>query len=255
MSKITVIIQARTGSCRFPQKVLEKIEGNYMIWHVINRIKQIQSVDQIVLATTCLNEDKKLLDIAKELNILTFSGHENDVLSRFYDCANKMGGDPIIRITGDCPLIDPFLVNEMLQFFLKNDFDYVSNRIIPTFPDGLDVEIFSYDALKICKFNATLNSELEHVTPYILKNPTKFKLFNFKNKNDLSNFRWCVDEQRDLTFVKKIYEQLKPNLIFSMSDVLNVIKNNPSLLKINNGIIRDEGYSKSLKNDDKDINS
>jgi spore coat polysaccharide biosynthesis protein SpsF (cytidylyltransferase family) len=254
MTKSTVIIQARTGSSRFPQKVLEKIDGNYMIWHVINRIKQVQSVDQIVLATTCLDEDKILLKIAKDLDILNFSGDENNVLNRFYSCANEIKGDPIIRITGDCPLIDPFLVDEMLKFFLNHDFDYISNRIIPTYPDGLDVEIFSFSALKICKSNSTLNSELEHVTPYIIKNPKKFKLFNFKNKTNISNLRWCVDEKQDLKFVKKIYEKLKPNLIFSMDDVLNILKNYPQLLKINDEIIRDEGYLKSLQNDFKNNN-
>jgi len=251
MSKITVIIQARSDSSRFPKKVFEKIEGKYLIWHVINRIKQAKSVEQIVLATTTLNEDKKLLEIASDLNILGFSGDENNVLNRFYDCATQIDADPIIRITGDCPLIDPLLLNTMIEFFLEHDYDYISNRIIPTFPDGLDIEIFTFNALKKAKSNSKWLSELEHVTPYISKNPDKFKLFNFKNKNNLSHLRWCVDEKEDLIFVKKIYEKLTPKLIFSMDEILKILKNNPSLLQINNEIIRDEGYMKSLQNDKK----
>lgn len=251
MSKITAIIQVRSGSSRFPKKVLEKIEGKQLIWHVINRIKQVHSIEQIALATTTLNEDKKLLDIAKELNIIGFAGDENNVLNRFYDCATKIDADPIIRITGDCPLIDPFLVDSMIKFFLEHDFDYISNRITLTYPDGLDTEIFSYNTLKSAKLNSKWHSELEHVTPYITKHPEEFKLYNFQNKNDLSHMRWCVDEKEDLIFVKKIFEKFRPKSIFSMEEILNVINNEPKLLDINSGIIRDEGYLKSLKNDKK----
>jgi len=253
MHNVTVLIQARVGSSRFPQKVLKKIEGKPMIWHVVNRVKQTNLVNQIALVTTKLDEDKKLLDIANELGVIGITGDENNVLKRFYDCASQINADPIIRITGDCPLIDPFLIDEMIKFFLEHDYDYISNRIIPTFPDGLDIEIFSYTALRSAILNSKLSSELEHVTPYISKNPQKFKLFNFQNNVDLSQMRWCVDEKEDLVFVKKIFEKLSPKFIFSMDEILKILKNEPTLLQINNKIIRDEGYLKSLKNDKKII--
>ena len=150
-------------------------------------------------------------------------------------------------------MIDPFLIDEMIKFFLEHDYDYISNRMIPTFPDGLDIEIFSYTALRSAILNSKLSSELEHVTPYISKNPQKFKLFNFQNNVDLSQMRWCVDEKEDLVFVKKIFEKLSPKFIFSMDEILKILKNEPTLLQINNKIIRDEGYLKSLKNDKKII--
>jgi spore coat polysaccharide biosynthesis protein SpsF (cytidylyltransferase family) len=253
MHNVTVLIQARVGSSRFPQKVLKKIEGKPMIWHVVNRVKQTNLVNQIALVTTKLDEDKKLLDIANELGVIGITGDENNVLKRFYDCASQINADPIIRITGDCPLIDPFLIDEMIKFFLEHDYDYISNRMIPTFPDGLDIEIFSYTALRSAILNSKLSSELEHVTPYISKNPQKFKLFNFQNNVDLSQMRWCVDEKEDLVFVKKIFEKLSPKFIFSMDEILKILKNEPTLLQINNKIIRDEGYLKSLKNDKKII--
>ena len=159
MHNVTVLIQARVGSSRFPQKVLKKIEGKPMIWHVVNRVKQTNLVNQIALVTTKLDEDKKLLDIANELGVIGITGDENNVLKRFYDCASQINADPIIRITGDCPLIDPFLIDEMIKFFLEHDYDYISNRMIPTFPDGLDIEIFSYTALRSAILNSKLSSK------------------------------------------------------------------------------------------------
>ena len=252
MSKITAIIQARTGSNRFPKKMLHKIDNETMIWHVINRIKNVKSIQQIVLVTTEREEDQKLLEIAKKSEINGFVGKEIDVLDRFFQCAKKFDADPIIRITGDCPLIDPFLIEKMIQFFLENKFDYISNRIEPTFPDGLDTEIFTFHAIEKAKLNARLKSDLEHVTPYITKNPELFKIFDFKNNKNLSEMRWCVDEKEDLEFVKKIYDELNPKIIFSMDEILNVIKKDPKLLKINAGKIRDQGYLDSLKNDNLD---
>jgi len=178
--KITVLIQARTGSSRLPEKVLAEIEGRQLVWHVINRVKKIKSVQQVVLITTTKKNDKILLDLAQKNNIMGFSGDEFDVLDRHYQCAKKMNADPIIRITSDCPLIDPYLVEEILQFFLENNYDYVSNVIPPTYPDGLDTEIFTFKTLEKAANEAKLLSEREHVTPYISKNPSKFKLYNYK---------------------------------------------------------------------------
>lgn len=243
------MIQARTDSSRLPNKVLKTIEDKLLLWHVINRSKQVKNVEQIILITTRREIDEKLINIAKDSEILSFRGDVLDVLNRHYQCALEFDADPIIRITSDCPLIDPVLVEQILEFFLSNNYDYVSNTINPTFPDGLDTEIFSFSALKQAADNAKLKSEREHVTSYIKNNPKKFKLYNYKNEQDYSKYRWTVDEKRDLEFVRKIYFKMRPKKIFSMDDILNIIFKNPEIQKINSGIMRNEGYIKSLKED------
>ena len=249
--KITLMIQARTGSRRLPRKVLSKIENKPMIWHVINRAKQVRGIDQIVLLTTKRQEDDILVKIAKNSNIISFRGHTYDVLSRYYECAKNLDSDLIIRITGDCPLIDPTLINKLLKFYLTNKYDYVTNTMPPTFPDGLDTEIFSFKVLKKISQLSKMKSEREHVTPYIRKNKNKFKTFNLKNNVDLSKLRWTVDEKSDLLFVRKIYEKMRPKIVFGFEDVLKILHNNPEINEINRGITRNQGYAKSLKNDRK----
>lgn len=249
--KITVMIQARTQSIRLPNKVLASIENQSLISHIIERLKSSKTVEQIILATSSRKEDDRLVEIANKWKISSFVGDENDVLSRFYHAAVKFNADPIIRITGDCPLVDPDLLDKMMKLYLKNSYDYVSNTITPTYPDGLDIEIFSIDALTKSFNEAKLESEREHVTPYIWKNPEKFHLYNFKNSEDQSEFRWCVDEQEDLELIRKIYANFKPRTIFSFNDVIEFLKLNPKISKINNTIKRNEGYQKSISEDGK----
>ena len=247
--KITVIIEARTGSSRLRNKVVAEIEGKPMIFYVIDRVKQIKSVEQIILATTQEKNDKILIEIAKQNSIGIFAGDSMDVLNRDYQCALKVSADPIIRITGDCPLLDPNVVENMLQFFLKNNYDYVSNRITPTYPDGLDAEIYSFETLQKTAQEAKWSSERELVTTYITKNPKKFKIFNYEQKTDLSNLRWAIDQKEDLKFVREIYSKMKPKTDFSMTEMLELISKNPYLSEINNDIMRNEGHLKIYKND------
>jgi len=247
--KITVIIEARTGSSRLPNKVVAEIEGKPMIFYVIDRIKQIKSVEQIILATTQEENDKILTEIAKQNSIGSFVGDSIDVLDRDYQCALQNNADPIIRITGDCPLIDPDIVEEMLEFYLKNNYDYVSNRINPKYPDGLDVEIYSFNTLQMAAQNAKWSSERELVTTYITKNPKNFKIFSYENQEDLSEYRWTVDEQKDLEFIRKIYSIMKPKTNFSMKEIIEILSKNSELLKINAGIMRNEGHLKLYDND------
>lgn len=249
LKKNTVMIQARSSSTRLPDKALKKIEGKPIIWHIINRAKKIKSAEQIIIITTRKKEDKIFLEIAKDNGVLGFQGSEKDLLERHYQCALKYNADPIIRITSDCPLIDPYIVEKMIQIYLKNNYDYVTNREPPTYPDGLDTEIFSFDALKKANRYAKLRSEREHVNPYIVKHPQKFKIFNYRYRKDLSHLRWTVDEKRDLKFVRQIYSRMKPKTLFSMNMVLKIIKKEPQIQQINQGINRNEGYAKSLKYD------
>lgn len=249
--KATVIIQARTQSTRLPNKVLALINDKPLIWYIIERLKSCERVEQIILATSNREEDKKLIEIANDCKVLSFVGDENDVLSRFYQATLKFNADPIVRITGDCPLVDPDLLDKMLGFYLENNYDFVSNTIIPTYPDGLDIEIFSFKSLRKTFNEAKLKSEKEHVTPYIWKNPGIFQLYNYRNKEELSNYRWTVDEQLDLELIRQIYSNFKPKIIFSFQDVIEMGKLNPQIFKINEKINRNEGYLKSIKEDDK----
>jgi spore coat polysaccharide biosynthesis protein SpsF len=249
--KITCIIQARTNSSRLPNKVLLKLSNTPVIVHIIDRIKKSTLVEQIILATSINFNDQILLDIANDNQITSFKGNELDVLDRFYNAAKKYDADIIIRITGDCPLVDFILIDKMLKKFLENNFDYVSNTIERTFPDGLDIEIFTFSTLEKAFSEATLVSEREHVTPYIIKNPKLFKLFSYTNIENLSHLRWCLDEASDYEMLQKIYQEFESDKFFSTTDVLKLLRKKPEISKINFEIPTNEGYTNSIKNDKK----
>ena len=223
MGKSTIMIQARTGSERFPKKVLAKIEGKPLLWHVINRVKHVHGAEQIILITTSNEEDKILMDIAEMSQIQVFAGDEKNVLNRHYQCAKKFDADPIIRITADCPLIDPEVVDKILVKYKTRKYDFCSNCLPYTLPDGLDTEIFSFQVLEKIIKNAKSNFEKEHVTVYIRNHLKEFRIFNFENDEDFSNFRWTVDFPEDLEVVKRIYELMKPKDVFSFQEVFKKI--------------------------------
>ena len=250
MVKITTIIQARIGSSRLPKKVLSDIEGRSMLWHLVNRLKNSKFSPEIIIATTISDLDKEILRLAKDLGVKGNAGSIDDVLDRFYQTALKYKLDIIVRITADCPLMDPLVFDKVIQFFLDGDYDYATNTLPPTFPDGLDVEVFTFETLKKAWKEAKLASEREHVTPYIRKNPQIFKLGNIISELDLSEMRWTVDEKEDLQFIMEIYNNLyNKKEVFLMDDILNLLKEKPELLKINDQYERNEGYLKSLKED------
>ncbi|MCK4349121.1 MAG: glycosyltransferase family protein, partial [Thermoplasmatales archaeon] len=224
-----------------------------MLWHIINRVKRVKLIDKIVVATTINEEDKEIIELAIAEQIEGFAGSEEDVLDRYYQVAKKCKVDIIVRITSDNPLIDPEIIDKIIKFYLDNedDLDYVSNTIDPTYPEGLDVEVFSFDALEKAWKEANKKSEREHVTPYIWDHPNKFKIASIKKEGEnLSHLRWTVDYENDLKFVREVYRNLynKDNF-FLMQDVLYLIKKFPYLNKINEGIVRYEGYIKSLEKD------
>ena len=246
---VVCIIQARTNSSRLPNKALKKINGKPSICYVIDRVKKSKKIEKIILATTDKKQDSILLKIAKEKNILGFAGNENDVLKRFYQAAITYNADPIVRITGDCPLIDHTIIDEIVNFFLTQKFDYVSNTIPPTYPDGEDVEVFSFKTLKNAFENAKWKSEREHVTPYIEKNPKKFKIFNYANKSDLSSLRWCLDDKSDLKLIRAIYKKMSPKNVFSIKEILKILEKYPFLTTINCDLKRNDNYFTLLKKD------
>lgn len=248
---IAAIIQARVSSTRMPGKVLSKIEGKPLLWHIIERVKKAKKIKKVILATTNRKEDKKLIAIAKEQSIDFYAGSENDVLDRFYQAAKKNHADIIVRITSDDPFKDPKIIDSFIRYFLNNKIDYLSNTIKPTYPEGLDVEIFNFKALEKTWKEAEKMSEREHVTPYIWKNPKKFKIKNLLYKKNLSYLRWTIDYPKDLKFAKEIYKRIyHKKKIFLMEDILKILDKEPKLKKINQGIPRNAGYLKSLKNDE-----
>lgn len=247
---ITAIVQARMGSTRLPGKVLIDIQGKPLLEHVMDRVGMTRLIDRIVIATTVNEKDKAVIEFAKNLSIPYYVGSEDDVLDRFYQAARKFGANIIVRITPDCPMIDPHVIDEVIERYLKGDYDYVANTLKRTYPDGLDVEVFSYKALEKAWKEARWFSEREHVTPYIWKNPDKFRLSTVESEVNLSHLRWTVDEESDLQFVREVYRHIyKEGDIFYMEDVLNLLAKHPELKQINQGIATNEGYAKSLRED------
>lgn len=249
---IVAIVQARSGSTRLPKKVLKKVEGKPLLEHLLLRLKRAKTPDKIIVATTDQKDDDAVARIAKRQNIETYRGSENDVLDRYYWAAKNANADTIIRITGDCPLIDPHIVDNVVNYYKKNypKFDYVCNALVPTFPDGMDVEVFLFDALQRAWNNARLASEREHVTPYIHNHPEQFRVYNLKYHLDYSWMRLTIDNPEDFLLIKKVFAHLyKRKKFFNLSDILVLEKHYPKLFLLNAHIKRNEGYAKSLKED------
>lgn len=221
-----------------------------MLWHIIERVKHVKLIDEIIVATTKKRRDESIVKLSEESNVKAFTGSEEDALDRFFQAATKYKAGIIVRITADCPLIDPEIVDKVIKYFLDGDLDYVSNVVRRTYPDGLDTEVFSYDALKKAWNEARLASERENVTPYVWNHPEIFRIGSVEHERDFSQMRWCVDTDRDLKFVREIYKQLyKEGRIFRMKDILELLKKHPELMGINKEISTNEGYAKSLRED------
>jgi len=248
---IGCIVQARTGSSRLPKKVLLEIEDKKTVLDfVILQLKSCKNIDKIVIATTDLSEDDIIFNTSKNLNVEFFRGSSDDVLDRYYQCASKFGFSTIVRIPSDKPLIDPQIVDNVIEKYKINSYDYISNFQPYSFPYGIEVEIFSFKALEIAWNNARLPSEREHVTPYIINHQNIFSKYNVKNSKNLSNFRWAVDRQEDLILVRKIVSMIKKRPIL-LADILSIMNEHPELSEINKKVKRDEGITKSLEEDKK----
>lgn len=252
--RIVAIVQARVSSIRLPGKTLRKIEGKPMLELLVERLRRSKSVGEIVIATSDNPADAATVELAKKIGCSYFVGSEHDVLDRFYNAAKAYRADVIVRITGDCPLHDPELIDRIILFYLehKDTFDYVSNVNPPTFPDGLDTWVFPFRTLERAWREAKLKSEREHVCPYMWKHPEIFRIGHFESPVDYSRMRWTVDDETDFGFVAKIYQHFYPRgTPFSMEDILDFLEKNPEAHKIQEAKIRDEGYLKSLKEDAK----
>ena len=240
--KVLAIIQARYNSTRFPGKVVKKINDKTILQILIRRLSRSKYITKIIVACSNNRNDKAIVAICRKLGVNYFIGSENDVLSRFYHAAKKYRGINIVRITADCPLIDPNIVDEVISNFFFKNVDYASNVNPPTFPDGLDVEVFKFSVLKEAYINAKKSEEREHVTPFIVNNK-KFKKFNFKNSIDSSSLRLTLDEKEDFILIAKIIKYFKNNLNFNLKNILDLYKKKKNFFLINSRLVRNEGYN------------
>lgn len=248
--RIVAIIQARVGATRLPGKTLADIAGKPLLAHVIQRVRASRTVSEIVVATTTAPEDRAVLDLAVQYGVKVYAGSRDDVLDRFYQAAKLVSAEVIVRITADDPFKDPQVLDKIAQYFIDHpELDYASNTIEPTYPEGLDIEVFSFAALETAWREARLPSEREHVTPYIWKNPDKFKVANIKHDEDLSHLRWTIDYKEDLCFAREVYARLYHGQVFLMEDILALLRAEPELCEINRGIARNVGYLQSLVQD------
>ena len=246
--KTIALIQARMTSSRLPGKVLQDVAGKPMLLRVVDRAQQVKSIDLVAVITSTHESDDAIERCCIENSVSCFRGNLDDVLDRYYQASRHFQADNIIRITADCPLLDPIIVDKVVKAFNGGAYDYVSNTIECTYPDGLDTEVFRFAVLEKAWREACLKSEREHVTAYIYKHPEFFQLGVVKNIKDLSTLRWTVDTPSDLEFVRTVYTGFT-NEYFGMEDVLRFIKEHPETVDLNANQERNEGYLKSLKED------
>jgi spore coat polysaccharide biosynthesis protein SpsF len=244
------ILQARVSSSRLPGKVLKPILGRPMLRLQLDRLRRARSLDGLIVATSIDSSDDPIERLCAEAGIGCFRGSLDDVLDRFYRAALPFNPHHIVRLTGDCPLIDPELIDRLVEFYLAGDFDHAGNAVEPMFPDGLDAEVLRFATLEYAWRHASLPSHREHVTLFVHRQPERFRIGSLKNDVDLSHLRWTVDEPEDFELVRRIYEALYPrNPEFTTDDILRLLKERPELSTLNVGIRRNEGLERSLAQD------
>jgi len=236
--KITAIIQARMGSTRLPGKVLLDLEGKPVLVRVVERVLKSKKINNIIIATTDKKEDEAIVDLVKSYNhpkVTVFRGSELDVRDRYFKAAKEHAVDIIVRITSDCPVIDPTIIDKVIDEFLASNADYAANIIGQrTYPRGLDTEVFSFDVLKNMYDTIDDADDKEHVTFYIRRQPHLFKTQSVTHSKDYSHHRWTLDEKDDYEFLKAIYKNVyHQNQDFGMEEVVTFLEQNPAVMKLN----------------------
>ena len=234
--KTVIIVQARMTSTRLPGKIMKEVMGKPLLEYQIERMKRVKSADEIVVATTRNDADRVVVDICDRLSIPSSRGSEQDVLSRYYEAAKAFNADVVVRLTSDCPLIDPSAVDRVLQHYFDHfeEYDYISNCLIRTYPRGMDTEIFPVRVLEEGFREATDPRDREHVTSFFYRQDRRYRLSNVAYSRDCSRHRWTVDTEEDFILIKQILEILYPAKPgFSMEDVLDLIERDPRLFAIN----------------------
>ncbi len=244
--RVIGVLQARMSSSRLPGKVLKPIQGRPMLARQLERLRRCQTLDGLVVATSDQRDDDSVAELCLSAGIDCFRGSLGDVLDRFYRCALEYRAQYVVRLTGDCPLADAAMIDELVRFFLQLDVDYASNCRPPTLPDGLDAEVFTVEALATAWREARDPFEREHVVPFIVRRPERFTTANWEWSSDISRLRWTVDEPEDFAFVTQVYEALYPaKPDFGFEDVLALLKQQPELAEINRQFQRNEGSKRN----------
>ncbi|HLP21196.1 MAG TPA: hypothetical protein VK174_12880, partial [Chitinophagales bacterium] len=256
--KIIIITQARYGSSRLPGKVLKRVNGKTLLQIHLERALKATNAHKLIVATTIEKEAEQIIAVAQELGLTSYQGSVDDVLDRFYMAAKNENADYVVRITSDCPLIDATIIDEVITACIKGGFDYCTNAIEATYPDGMDVEVIKFSALETAWKNASLKSDREHVTPYISRNSTikrgePFKAFNYKGKEDFSKYRLTVDEPRDFEVIRILVEALGEER--GWRDYVDYLTLHSDIFEINSTITRNEGYMKSVEQDKLELRS
>ncbi|MED4534086.1 glycosyltransferase family protein [Metabacillus fastidiosus] len=234
--KVAAIIQARMGSTRLPGKVLKTVNGKTLLEYQIERVQNAKTIDQIIVATTIQESDQSIVDFCRKIGVDYYRGSENDVLSRYYETAKSFDVDIIVRLTSDCPIIDPVVIDKVVNEYLNNflSVDYVSNTLDRTYPRGLDTEVFSFQALQQAYQEALLSIDREHVTSYFYTNSDIFRLQTVKHGYNYENYRWTVDTKEDFKLIQLILGELyNPNKVFLLEDVINLLEIHPEWNNIN----------------------
>ena len=247
---ILAILKARCSSSRLPNKVLKPILGVPMLARQIERVRRAKLIDQLIVATSNHASDDPLEELCASMGVPCYRGSLDDVLDRYYKAAEPVNPEHVVRLTGDCPLTDHFVIDQVIEAHLLNGADYTANCVQASFPDGLDVEICKFSVLKQAWEEAKLVSQREHVTLFINQQPDRFKLHHVHSGKDLSHLRWTVDNPEDFELVTRIYSNLYPqNSNFTTADVLALLDTDHELTNINVHLKRNEGLQKSLQND------
>ncbi len=249
---IGIIVQARMGSTRLPGKVMKEVLGRPLLELLIERLRQCRRADELVIATSTSPADDAIAALAEKLSVKLLRGSEDDVLDRYYQAAKKFKLDHIVRITADCPLSDPEIIDRMIEHYADGGYpyDYFSNTLKPTFPDGLDAEIFSFAVLEKIERLSQAKYLREHVCGYIIENPGQFRLKNYAGREDWSSLRLTVDTPEDYELVRLVFEKLYPaKQLFHLDDILELFRREPALAGLNNNSGRNDGFLNSLKKD------
>lgn len=249
---ILAILQARLSSSRLPGKVLMPILGKPMLLRQIERVSRSHCVDKLCIATTTDPTDDPIEQLCEQHGIACFRGSMDDVLDRYYQASKEYNAEHIVRLTGDCPLADPAMIDNVIRYYLEGGYDFVSNCVHPTFPDGLDMAVFKRSVLDESWQKAVLPSHREHVTAYARQQEERYKIGSFEGAHDYSGMRWTVDEKEDYNFVVKVYEELYPkNHAFTSEDVFELLAERKDIATINARFTRNEGLLKSLAEDER----
>jgi spore coat polysaccharide biosynthesis protein SpsF len=235
---IVAIIQARMGSSRLPGKVLKDLGGETVLARVVRRLQRSRQIARIIVATTTAPGDEVIVAECDRLQALCFRGAEQDVLDRYYQAARANAADAVVRVTSDCPLIDPELVDETVEVFRDKHADYASNVFPRTYPRGLDTEVFSFDALDRAWREAREAHQREHVTPYLYEHPQIFKLASLSGAADYSRYRWTLDTREDLELLRAIYSRFDGRDDFSWKEVLRLMESEPELAELNSQVLQ-----------------